>query len=511
MGIVGKSKKRKLPDIQVAIEVQRSELTLVVAKRNGDQLAEIRGHHIPWLREAESVRTDTGVKELTSAIAALVEKEKVVGASAFVSLSSELCVTRVAAGENEALAKEMRNLHDRSNQYLLLGAGDKAVAESSRSLDAKHSQTWLTVTNQETLDNVVAAIENAGLFVDLVEHSLVAMCRAVGRTGRDKDRPVVTIDINERGVDLGVSYRGELLFDYRPGGIDSKERIGEIVSRHLERIQRYCARQFQNVKGDIVEVLLCGNPDDLEMVASQFVSSNLTAEVLDPRTISPESQYSSNFKLNAHYVAPLGSLVVKPEQLALPAEDRGLPDLMDTFRANQKEPIGPALLKAAWPIAAMLLIAVGIYGGSALEANTASELASQQAGLEAESMRVETMRQELEVATQQTNYVVDISKKVTKPTYHRLIGAIGQSRPVGVWLESLRIDSEGHVAIQGPGQTNDLVFAFVNELKKLPMLQDVTLQGQQPVRLKQGMAIRFDIKCKYAEDNDLIERTASND
>ncbi len=511
MGIRGKSKKRKLPDIQVAIEVQRSELTLVVAKRDGDKMSEIRGHHLPWLREADSVRTETGVKELTSAIAALVEKEKVAGASAFVSLSSELCVTRVAAGENEELAAEMRNLHDRSNQYLLLGAGDKASAESSRALDAKHSQTWLTVSNQETLDNVVSAIENAGLFVDLVEHSLVAMCRAVGRTGRDKDRPDIAVDINERGVDLGVSYRGELLFDYRPGGIDSKERIGEIVSRHLERIQRYCARQFQNVQGDISEVLLCGNPDDLELVASQFVSSNLTAEVLDPKTISPESHYSANFKLNAHYVAPLGSLVVESEQLALPAAERGLPDLMDTFRANQKEPIGPALFKAAWPIAAMLLVAVGIHGGSAIEGTKVAQLADRQAALESESMRVESMRGELEVATQQTNFVTDITNKVTKPTYHRLIGAIGQSRPTGVWLESLRIDSKGQVAIQGPGQTDDLVFSFVNQLKKLPMLKDVTLQGQQPVRLKSGMAIRFDIKCKYSEDNDLIERTASND
>ena len=60
-------------------------------------------------------------------------------------------------------------------------------------------------------------------------------------------------------------------------------------------------------------------------------------------------------------------------------------------------------------------------------------------------------------------------------------------------------------------RTDDLVFAFVQQLKKLPMLSDVSLQGQQPIKLEQGPAIRFDIKCKYVENNDFIERTASND
>jgi hypothetical protein len=511
MGTRSKSGNRKLPNIKVAIEVQRSELTLVVAKRDGNHLAEIRGHHVPWLHDAESLRTEAGVRELSAALTSLVSKERISGASAYVSLSSDLCVTRVVAGDHESLRTELRNLHDRSNQYLLLGAGEKAVAESTRSIDAKHSQTWLTVANKETLDNVVTAIQDAGLVVELVEHSLVAMCRAVGRTGRDKDRPVIAVDINERGVDLGVSYRGQLLFDYRPGGIDSKERIGEIVSRHLERIQRYCARQFRNVPGNIAEVLLCGIPDDLPLVAEQFVGSNLTAEILDPETISPESDYSASFLLNTHYIAPLGSLVIETEQLEQPATERGLPDLMDTYRARQKAPLVPALLKAAWPIAALLLVSVGIYGAAVLEHGKAGTSDSEQASLATDRGRVSMMRLELAETNNKIRYATSIISSVPKPTYHELLAAIGQSSPEGVWLEFLRIDEKGSVSIQGPGRTDDLVFAFVQQLKKLPMLSDVSLQGQQPIQLEDGPAIRFDIKCKYVENNDSIERTASND
>lgn len=511
MGTRSKSSKRKLPNIQVAIEVQRSELTLVIAKREGSNLTEIRGHHIPWLVEAESLRTEGGVAELSSALTSLVGKEKIAGASAYVSLSSDLCVTRVVAGENESLRGEMRNLHDRSNQYLLLGAGEKAVAESSRTIDAKHSQTWLTVVNKETLDNVVAAIQDAGLVVELVEHSLVAMCRAVGRTGRDKERPVIAVNINERGVDLGVSYRGQLLFDYRPGGTDSKDRIGEIISRHLERIQRYCARQFRNASGNISEVLLCGIPDDLPRVAEQFIGSNLKAEILDPKTVSPDSDYSPSFLLNTHYVAPLGSLVIEKEQLEQPAGERGLPDLMDTYRARLKEPLVPAMVKTFWPIAATLLVSVGIFGAASLEGGKAARAEAEQAALVADQGRVSRMRQELEESTRKSQYISAIISSSAKPTFHRLIAAIGQSTPQGVWLESLRVDENGGVSIQGPGRTDDLVFAFVEKLKQIPMLSNVSLQGQQPIKTDQGPAIRFDIKCRFVENNDLIERTASND
>lgn len=511
MGTRSKSGNRKLPNIKVAIEVQRSELTLVVANREGNSLTEIRGHHVPWLHEAESLRTEAGVRELSSALTSLVGKERIAGASAYVSLSSDQCVTRVVAGDHESLRTELRNLHDRSNQYLLLGAGEKAVAESTRSIDAKHSQTWLTVANKETLENVVTAVQDAGLVVELVEHSLVAMCRAVGRTGRDRDRPVIAVDINERGVDLGVSYRGQLLFDYRPGGIDSKENIGEIISRHLERIQRYCARQFSNVSGNISEVLLCGIPDDLPQLAQQFAGSNLTAEILDPKTISPDSDFSPSFLLNTHYIAPLGSLVIEAEQLEQLATERGLPDLMDTYRARQKEPLIPGLVKAAWPIAAALLVSLGIYAAAALESGKAEAGEAEQTALVADRERVNRIRLELEETERKSRYTTAIISSVNKPNYHTLIAAIGQCRPEDVWLESLRVDENGKVSIQGPGYSGDLVFTFVQRLKKLPMLSDVSLQGQQPIQLKDRPAIRFDVKCRYVENNDLIERTASND
>jgi hypothetical protein len=511
MGMRKSTGKRKQNGLLAALEIQGSQIALIVAEKDAERLAKIRGHHMQWLQEATPLDSEGAVRELTAALTTLVTKEKIAGTVVHVSLSSEFCVTRVAAGESEALRSEVRDLHDRSTQYLSLGTGPKAVAESTRAIDAKHSQTWLTVANKQMLDNIVQAVQQAGLFVNVVEHSIVAMCRVVGQTGHDAARPVILIDVNKRGVDLGVCYRGELLFDYRPGGLDSKEHIAEIVGRHLERIQRYCNRQFRYASGSISNVFLCGVPEELQAVRKQFVTSDLNAEILDPAAVRSESEYQDGFTPNAHYVAPMGSLLIDAEQLQRPPNERGLADLMDSYRSSWKEPLVPALIKSCWPIAATILLAVGLYGATFFENRHAATIENAQLAYETELARIETMKVDTEAAGDKIRYLERIQEGVSKRPYHKLVAAIGQSLPEGVWLETIRVLQDGSVTIQGPSETEDKIFVFVEKLKKVPLLADVSLEGQEPVRLQRGPVIRFDIKCHYAEGEDLIERTASND
>lgn len=505
-----KGKKKQL-GYRVAVEIQSRRVALVVAEQDCERLTKIRGHEMAWAHEATSLSSETAVRELTDALTTLVAEEKVAGAGVHLSLSSELCVTRVAAGEADSLRPEVRELQDRSSQYLSLGAGEKTLAESSRAIDAKHSQTWLTVANKQVLDNIVTAVEAAGLHVDFVEHALLSMCRVIGTMQYDADRPVILIDVNERGVDLGVSYRGQLLFDYRPGGVASKDHIAEIVGRHRERIQRYCNRQFRFVSGDITDVFICGESTEMESVRQQFAATALKATVLDPTTIHTDWDYADGFQPNARFVAALGSLLVGPDQLQQPPGERGLPDLMDSYRSSWKEPLLPALMTACWPIAATLLVAVGIYSAAMYESGRAARLETQQLAFENQLQQVATKKLETEAAQKKIRYLKQINAAVSHRAYHRLIAAIAQSLPSGCWLETIRVDRDGVIAIQGPGESEDQIFNFVEELKKVPMLTDISLEGQQPVRLKRGPAIRFDIKCRYGESDDSIERTARND
>jgi hypothetical protein len=305
-----KIKRRQLA-CKVAIEISHSEFRVIVVDKKENGRCEVRGYRSQWLHQGPGLHHEQGVAELAKALLPVVEQENLAGGSVHVALSSDFCVTRVIAGETDRILSELRSLRDRSAHYLSLGAGAKAISQSIRALDAKNSQAWLTVTNQNTLNHLNEGLEQAGLFADFIEHSMVANCRALGKIGGDSASPAIIIEPNDRGVDLGISYRGQLLFDYRPGGVGSKETIVQIVEQHLERIQRYCARFFRFAGGELNRVFLVGGPDDVEQVRSQFLNSRrLTAEIIDPTSVSSDWHFSESLVSNPDYVSPLGAALV---------------------------------------------------------------------------------------------------------------------------------------------------------------------------------------------------------
>jgi Tfp pilus assembly protein PilN len=503
--------KRKQPSSAIALEVSRNDLTMVIADYSRGT-PRIRGQHMVWRQESTSLNSEDGIRELTAALKTLVTNEKQAGASIRVALSSDFCVTRVVAGESEAVADEIRELRERSAHYLWLGAGNKAVAESCRSIDAKQIQTWLTITNEDTLNNIVRVAEQAGLHVDLVEHSMVALCRAVGNMGRDTESPVIIVELNENGLDLGVSYRGNLLFDYRPGGIDCKERTAEIVGRHLERIQRYCNRFFRFASGKIERVFLSGNAEDIPHVQRQFEAcEELTAETLDPRSVCPDWVYDENVTANSHFIGALGCLLVPQEQLELPPTDRGMTDLMDHFYRGRRAPLLPALAKLAWPIAATLLLAVGVFAVAFQENQQAAAVESENATMEMVRARVRDMKFTMENMLTRTDYLRQIDSQLLNPPWNDLISMIGHCLPQGTWLDNVRIDHSGLVSVTGTSATEDTVFEFVRYLKQVPLLTNVNLEAQRPTRVANGRAITFEIKCEYTDFNDKMKRADSHD
>ena len=283
------------------------------------------------------------------------------------------------------------------------------------------------------------------------------------------------------------------------------------LERHLERMQRYCNRQFRNVTGIISEVYLCGPTGELESALQQFAGSTLKAASLTAGNICRDWRFDESFTNETYYVAPLGSLLIAPPKLQAPPTERGLPNLMDTYRSQWKGPLWPGVAKTAWPIAATILLAVGIYGLAVFQGLQVAGLERQQQTMETQVLDASAMRMEMDAAVRKIRYLKQIQNAAHNRGYHKLIAAIGQSLPRGVWLEALKVDPDGTVTIAGPSQTRDGIFEFVAGLKKLPLLSDVSLVGQEDKDSKNGPVIVFDIRCRFVEPNDLVERTASND
>lgn len=504
-------KQKKVNGHQVGIEISREDVALVVIEHRPEGDHRVRGRRLPWRKEAKDITEPGGAEELAAAINTLVTEEKLSGMSVHVALNSDYCVTRVVAGEREKVMDELRVLHGRSNQYLMLGPGDKAIARSLHPIDAKQIQGWLTVTNRDTLDIIVDVLLQANLQVDLIEHAMVSMCRGVARMPSSDETPAIIVELHDRGVDVGVCHNGRLLFDYRPGGLNSKAQVAQIIQRHLERMQRYCSRHFPFAEGRISQVFICGSAADVAEVQEQLAQvSELKSTRLCPGAILPQCDVDGASTDEHHFVAPLGAALLQHTELEASADVRGIVNLVDFVRSVRREPIIPALTKLAWPIAATILLAILLYGGAFIENRSLGRIEQEQERLDGKMASVSQMRVATHDATTKIVHLKKIDAVAFNPAWHRLLSLIGRSMPEPVWLEAIRVEQNGDMTISGPSRTQDAIFDFVRYLQKIPVLEDVNLESQVPVNVD-GPAIRFDIKCRYVDRNDLVERTASND
>jgi hypothetical protein len=493
-------KRRQLP-CTVAIEISHSEVSLVVVDRQADGGCQVRGYRAQWLNDSPGLTHERGAAELSAALAPIVEQADLVGGDVHVALSSDYCVTRVVAGETSETLAELRSLRDRSAHYLSLGAGAKAISQTVRALDARNSQAWLTVTDRQTLANVTRALEDAGLFPAMIEHSMVAVCRAVGRMGGDNAAPAIIIEPNGRGIDLGVSYRGQLLFDYRPGGVGSKDTVVDIVEHHLERIQRYCSRFFRFASGQLNRVYLVGNPDDVHQVRAQFRhSQRLTAEVINPTTTCADWSFSDTLVENPFFVAALGSALVSPDQLRFPPNERGFPDLMDAVRNQLRPPIWPLARQHLWPVAAAGLLGLVVYSGAWIEHARAASIEGQVATVQTESDEARSLKLEAEQSQLRARFLNRLDEELSMLPVHDLLAGIVQAKPAAVYLDDIKVTQDGLITLTGKGEQREAVFEFEASLKEVAFLRSPRVEETRPDRLPTAEnATGFTLKAKFAE------------
>ena len=330
--------------------------------------------------------------------------------------------------------------------------------------------------------------------------------------GGDKVAPAIIIDPNDRGVDLGISYRGQLLFDYRPGGVGSKETIVQIVEQHLERIQRYCSRFFRFASGQLNRVYLVGSPEDVEHVRRQFLSSTrLTAEVINPTTVCSDWQFAESLVSNAQYVSPLGAALVDAEQLRLPPNERGFPDLMDAYRSGIRAPLWPLVKRHLWPVAAAAVLGVLVYGGALVQHARAASVEGQIATIEAEAGSAATMRIESESIASRVKYLQRLDEALSLPPLHELIAQVVRVKPKTVFLDGIAVSQDGLITVIGVAETQEAVFAFSEGLKTVALLNSPYIESQTDVRLPSTEnGSRFTIKAKFADSNGHAERNTKN-
>jgi len=489
-------KVRKKSDRIAAIEISHSELGLVVIQDGSEgEPKTVHTRSLIWRRDAPSLHTEAGVKELTLALKTLAIEERLGGLSVKVALNGDFCVTRVVSGSAEKVRNELRSLEERTNLYLSLGVGDKSLAAHDQQVDARNHHAWLAVTNKKTLESLIAATEAAGLTVDLMEPSLVSMCRAVGNMEGDAESPALIVAVNERGVELGISRCGRLLLDYRPGGRQARAEIASTVRHHLERLQRYCDHHFGYEGGNISRLYLCGDRDAVAGVHQELVAfDRLKVEVLDTQNICPEWTVEGDAE-ETELMAAIGAALAAGR----PVSERNGPNLLDRTRAGQGQPLIRGLLTAAWPVAAAILIAIGVLGAGIYEQGQCDALQARLDSMEPDLRRYRMLQGKFTAMGKKLKHMRNLKTGLQQRPSDGLMTTVAQCLPDDVWLERLTVSGKGTVTIIGSSYTEDGVFEFVRHLREAPPFVQVALEGTEPANVRAGPATQFDITCRLAD------------
>jgi Tfp pilus assembly protein PilN len=487
--------RRKTTAPTVALEVCQTRLHLAVRESPGaDQQSVIRTRSLEWRKQATTLHGEAARRELAQALAILAAEEQIRGAAVNVALSCDYCVTRVAIGRNNQVRQELKELEQRASLYLGLGAGRKTVSAAVSPLDARHEHGLMAVANERVLDGLLAAMLHAGFRPAVVQPSLLALSRLLGRSGRDANAPKLIVNLAEGGLELGISYRGQLLLDYRPGGRGGEDEAAEIVAQHWSRIQRYGARVAQQLgaKGEATMVsggFLFGSPDAVRAAQQSFGRwGKLEMTVFDPATIDPQWCFRS--PPGPEHAAALGNCLENSPSVG--------PNFMDRAIARQHSRLLPLALRKGWPVAAVLLVSIALAGINFFEKSRCTELTERIESLEPLRAKASRLQTELERTHAKMEHLKAIQAAVANPAWSDILANIAQCLPENVWLSRLEAGDAHRLRLSGASYDDEAAFELVRWLDQAPGLENVQLEGMQSQRLTSGPATIFDVNLDLA-------------
>ncbi len=478
----------------VTFEILPSLLRMVLLEQRTSGETTVQIASLPWRQQASHLGAEGSQRELAAAIKQLAGKHRLGNTGVQVALGGDFCVTRVVSGLIDEVRRELAELEQRSSLYLSLGHGNKCVANCIVPIDARHQRAMLAVANERVLSAVAGAFDLAGLTLTVVEPALVSLCRLVGALGADQERPALVVHGNERGLELGISYGGQLLLDYRPAAQQAKEHAGNIIGSHLHRLQRYCDRYVRVGGGKLVDVFVSGEPALIEMVERDLQGhAGLVVHALAPAKESLSWQIS-DLERAPTFAAPLGVALLATENVG----QHRYPNLLDRTQSRSRQALLPALTRTLWPLAAMLTIS--LLGASYLQWEYArfSHLEAELAVLAPLQQQARTLRSDAMQDQQELGALVQIRHGIASPPWNEIALRISQCLPDDVWLDDFRVDGQGRLQLAGASFTEDGVFEFVRWLEQFPELKHVALSGTRPTRLDVGPATQFDVRCDFA-------------
>lgn len=477
----------------VGLEISPSGVAMAVIETNEASGAKnLIVDRIDFSPDSGPARGDWKDGTLLYALIDLTVKHQLSGQAVRVGIGGDPCMTRVVAGPNEEVDGEVLELKERTDRYIGMGRGDKVCCETSMRIDAKRKRVWVTVAMRNAVDEIAAAIQTAGMRLIHMEHTMLVLCRLLQAYQCDTSEPVLLVVDDMGRLDLGISYRGQLLLDYRPAMPDNSVSDGAIVQRHITCLRRYVASQVQRDTREMNRIFVLGT-------SSRFSSlnRNLDDQISLNRCDFPIAELCEGLETEDEISFDSG--VITSIGMARHAAEDGMSkpehNLMSTLNTQTRVP-WMALIRTTWPIAASIAAAIVLTLASVQSSSRLGLLESKIEALSSASVEVARMRLVLEKHLQRDQQVQRLKNGLTKPVWSRVLWQTGSILPKGVWLDSLSFDNGGSVQLVGASYSDQAVYSYIDQLKQSGIFSRVVLVATSAIRVSNGPAYRFEISAE---------------
>ena len=429
--------------------------------------------------------TTPGTPLLREALDTLADRHDMRREKVAVSLDGDFCVSRIAMGSTAEVDRELKMLAVRVPRYLQLGPGEKATGSVRTRIDVNVEYAVTGVVNRSLIENLYDALRSTDIDVTWVEPSLVSISRLVGRSGLVGEKPVLIADGAGRQWDVGIACAGRLLLDYRPASATTEKSFRGALMAHLSRLRRFCERHRGIASGSLDQLLLCGGGEKLDRAAEAFDETDvITAEKFNVPEVTDlyEIDRDQCGATNASVVAAVLPLMVG--ELG-----DNVPDLLETVHRAPELSWASKTIRYGWPaIAAAVFLCISFTLVSHRRRKAEMHLGDR-ATIQASVAAAQSRMIELAGKRELIDHLEVIDSKTREADLNVLLGQVTQCLPDRARLNEFHVETDGQIRLVGTVLDEALIYDLVGDLRKIPDVAQVALQGTSPS--KEGTGSQF--------------------
>ena len=113
--------------------------------------------------------------------------------------------------------------------------------------------------------------------------------------------------------------------------------------------------------------------------------------------------------------------------------------------------------------------------------------------------QIQTLQVSRELAENKLKHVHHLINDISEPSWSDVTLWVTKCMPPAMYVDSLIIENNHELAIQGMSAAERDVFEFVSTLQKLPMVADVRIRSTSPSEQNGTMGVRFDLTCQIGK------------